>query len=165
VAKDQFSFDIVSEVDPQEIRNAYDQAERELLTRFDFKGTETSMSLDEDLIEIRSQTDHRLKAAVEVLKEKMVRRQISLKALREGPIMPAAKGTVKMTVHVNRGINDERARDLTKFIKKTGLKVQSQVQGTQVRVSAKKKDDLQAVIAAVKEQDFGIPLQFTNYRP
>ncbi len=165
MAKDQFSFDIVSEVDPQEIRNAYDQAERELLTRFDFKGTETSMSLDEDLIEIRSQTDHRLKAAVEVLKEKMVRRQISLKALREGPIMPAAKGTVKMTVHVNRGINDERARDLTKFIKKTGLKVQSQVQGTQVRVSAKKKDDLQAVIAAVKEQDFGIPLQFTNYRP
>jgi cyclic-di-GMP-binding protein len=165
VAKDQFSFDIVSEVDPQEIRNAYDQAERELLTRFDFKGTGTSMSLDEDLIEIRSETDHRLKAAVEVLKEKMVRRQISLKALREGPILPAAKGTVKMTVHITRGINDERARDLTKFIKKTGLKVQSQVQGTQVRVSAKKKDDLQAVIAAVKEEDFGIPLQFTNYRP
>jgi cyclic-di-GMP-binding protein len=165
VAKDQFSFDIVSEVDPQEIRNAYDQAERELLTRFDFKGTGTSMSLDEDLIEIRSETDHRLKAAVEVLKEKMVRRQISLKALREGPILPAAKGTVKMTVHISRGINDERARDLTKFIKKTGLKVQSQVQGTQVRVSAKKKDDLQAVIAAVKEEDFGIPLQFTNYRP
>ena len=165
MAKDQFSFDIVSEVDPQEIRNAYDQAERELLTRFDFKGTGTTMSLDEDLIEIRSQTDHRLKAAVEVLKEKMVRRQISLKALREGPILPAAKGTVKITVHITRGINDERARDLTKFIKKTGLKVQSQVQGTQVRVSAKKKDDLQAVIAAVKEEDFGIPLQFTNYRP
>jgi uncharacterized protein YajQ (UPF0234 family) len=165
MAKDQFSFDIVSEVDPQEIRNAYDQAERELLTRFDFKGTGTSMSLDEDLIEIRSQTDHRLKAAVEVLKEKMVRRQISLKALREGPILPGAKGTVKLTVHITRGINDERARDLTKFIKKTGLKVQSQVQGTQVRVSAKKKDDLQAVIAAVKDEDFGIPLQFTNYRP
>ena len=165
MAKDQFSFDIVSEVDPQEIRNAYDQAERELLTRFDFKGTGTSMSLDEDLIEIRSETDHRLKAAVEVLKEKMVRRQISLKALREGPILPAAKGTVKMHVNITRGINDERARDLTKFIKKTGLKVQAQVQGTQVRVSAKKKDDLQAVIAAVKDEDFGIPLQFTNYRP
>jgi len=165
VAKDQFSFDIVSEVDPQEIRNAYDQAERELLTRFDFKGTGTSMSLDEDLIEIRSETDHRLKAALDVLKEKVVRRQISLKALREGPILPAAKGTVKMAVHINRGINDEKARELTKFIKKSGLKVQSQVQGTQVRVSAKKKDDLQAVIAAVKAEDFGIPLQFTNYRP
>ncbi|HEX9235462.1 MAG TPA: YajQ family cyclic di-GMP-binding protein [Actinomycetota bacterium] len=165
MAKDQFSFDIVSEVDPQEIRNAYDQAERELLTRFDFKGTGTSMSLDEDLIEIRSETDHRLKAALDVLKEKVVRRQISLKALREGPILPAAKGTVKMAVHINRGINDEKARELTKFIKKSGLKVQSQVQGTQVRVSAKKKDDLQAVIAAVKAEDFGIPLQFTNYRP
>jgi uncharacterized protein YajQ (UPF0234 family) len=165
MAKDQFSFDIVSEVDPQEIRNAYDQAERELLTRFDFKGTGTSMSLDEDLIEIRSQTDNRLKAAVDVLKEKVVRRQISLKALREGPILPAAKGTVKMTVHINRGINDEKARELTKFIKKSGLKVQAQIQGTQVRISAKKKDDLQAVIAAVKEEDFGIPLQFTNYRP
>jgi uncharacterized protein YajQ (UPF0234 family) len=161
----QFSFDIVSEVDLQEIRNAYDQAEREILQRFDFKGTGTSMSLDEDLIEIRSETDHRLKAAAEVLKEKMVRRQISLKAVREGPILPAAKGTVKMTVHISRGINDDKARELTKFIKKSGLKVQSQVQGTQVRVSAKKKDDLQAVIAAVKEEDFGIPLQFTNYRP
>src|SRR5919197_36358 len=126
MAKDQFSFDIVSEVDPQEIRNAYDQAERELLTRFDFKGTDTSMSLDEDLIEIRSQTDNRLKAAVEVLKEKMVRRQISLKALREGPILPAAKGTVKQAVHVNRGINEERARELVKFIKKSGIKVQTQ---------------------------------------
>jgi uncharacterized protein YajQ (UPF0234 family) len=165
MAKDQFSFDIVSEVDPQEIRNAYDQAERELLTRFDFKGTSTSMSLDEDMIEVRSQTDNRLKAAVEVLKEKVVRRQISLKALREGPILPAAKGTVKMTVHINRGINDEKARELTKFIKKSGLKVQAQIQGTQVRVTAKKKDDLQSVIQAVKEEDFGIPLQFTNYRP
>jgi uncharacterized protein YajQ (UPF0234 family) len=165
VAKDQFSFDIVSEVDPQEVRNAYDQAERELLTRFDFKGTGTSMSHDEDMIEIRSDTDNRLKAALDVLKEKAVRRQISLKALREGPILPAAKGTVKMTVHINRGINDEKARELTKFIKKSGLKVQAQIQGTQVRVSAKKKDDLQAVIAAVKDEDFGIPLQFTNYRP
>jgi uncharacterized protein YajQ (UPF0234 family) len=163
--KDQFSFDIVSEVDPQEVRNAYDQAERELLTRFDFKGTGTSMSHDEDMIEIRSDTDNRLKAALDVLKEKAVRRQISLKALREGPILPAAKGTVKMTVHINRGINDEKARELTKFIKKTGLKVQAQIQGTQVRVSAKKKDDLQTVIQAVKDEDFGIPLQFTNYRP
>src|ERR1041384_65584 len=95
MAKDQFSFDIVSEGDPQEIRNAYDQAERELLTRFDFKGTGTSMSHDEDMIEIRSETENRLKAALEVLKEKMVRRQISLKALREGPILPAARSTYR----------------------------------------------------------------------
>jgi uncharacterized protein YajQ (UPF0234 family) len=165
MAKDQFSFDVVSEVDLQEVRNAYDQAERELLTRFDFKGTGTSMSHDEDLIEIRSDTEHRLKAAVEVLKEKVVRRQISLKALREGPVLPAARGTVKRTVHINRGISEEPAREITKFVKKSGVKVQCQVQGLQIRISGKKKDDLQAVIQALKDQDFGIPLQFTNYRP
>src|SRR6266516_5152436 len=107
MAKDQFSFDVVSEVDSAEVRNAYDQAEREVITRFDFKGTGTSLSRDEDMIEIRSDTENRLKAALEVLKEKMVRRQISLKAVREGPILPAAKGTVKLTVHISRGIKDE----------------------------------------------------------
>jgi uncharacterized protein YajQ (UPF0234 family) len=161
----QFSFDIVSEVDPQEIRNAYDQANREILTRFDFKGTDTSLSLDQDLIEVRSSTDHRLKAAVEVLKEKLVRREISLKALHEGPILPAARGSVKQTLNINRGISDERGREISKFIRGLPPKVQAQVQGDQLRVTAKKKDDLQAVIRAVKDEDFGIPLQFTNYRP
>jgi len=94
-----------------------------------------------------------------------VRRQISLKALREGPVLPAAKGTFRQAVHINRGINEEKARELTKFIKKSGLKVQTQIQGDQLRVTAKKKDDLQAVIAALKAEDFEIPLQFTNYRP
>ena len=165
MAKDTFSFDIVSEVNAAEIRNAVDQTEREILTRFDFKNTQTSISRDEDLIELRSSTENRLSAALEVLKEKMVRREVSLKALREGPVLPAARGTFRQAVNVNRGINDEKARELTKFIKKTGLKVQTQVQGDQLRISAKKKDDLQAVIRAVKEEDFGIPLQFTNYRP
>jgi cyclic-di-GMP-binding protein len=165
MAKDQFSFDIVSQVDPQEVRNAIDQAEREIITRFDFKNTGTSVSQDDDLIELRSGTENRLKAALEVLKEKMVRRQISLKALREGTVLPAAKGTVRMTCHINRGINEEKAREITKFIKKSGLKVQTQIQGDQLRVSAKKKDDLQAVIQALKAEDFEIPLQFTNYRP
>ena len=165
MAKDQFSFDVVSQVDPQEVRNAYDQAEREIITRFDFKNTGTSLSHDDDLIEIRSSTENRLKAALEVLKEKMIRREISLKALREGPVLPAARSTYRQTVHINRGINEEKARELTKFIKKSGLKVQVQVQGDQLRVTAKKKDDLQAVIRALKDEDFGIPLQFTNYRP
>jgi len=165
MAKDQFSFDVVSEVNPAEIRNAVDQAEREIATRFDFKNTGTSVSLDADTIELRSATENRIKAAVDVLKEKLVRREISLKALSEGPILPAAKGTVRQNLHVNRGINDEKARELTKFIKKSGAKVQAQVQGDQLRVSAKKKDDLQAVIQAIKAEDFGIPLQFTNYRP
>ena len=160
-----FSFDIVSEVDLQEIRNAYDQANREILTRFDFKGTDTSLSLDEDLIEVRSQTDHRAKAAVEVLKEKLVRRNISLKALHEGPILPAARGTVRQTLNINRGIDEDRGRQISKFIRGLPVKVQTQIQGDQLRVTAKKKDDLQAVIRAVKDEDFGIPLQFTNYRP
>jgi uncharacterized protein YajQ (UPF0234 family) len=165
VAKDQFSFDIVSEVDAQEIRNAYDQASREILTRFDFKNTGTSLSLDDDMVELRSSTENRLKAAVDVLKDKAVKRSISLKALSEGPVLPAAKGTVRQSIHITRGISDEKARELTKFIKAAGLKVQTQVMGDQVRVSGKKKDDLQDVMKAVKEHDFGIPLQFTNYRP
>ncbi|HEX2090408.1 MAG TPA: YajQ family cyclic di-GMP-binding protein [Actinomycetota bacterium] len=165
MAKDQFSFDIVSEVDTHELRNAYEQASREIQTRFDFKNTGTSVGLDEDMIEVRSSTENRLKAAVDVLKDKMVRRSVSLKALSEGPVLAAAKGTVKQNLHVNRGISDDKAREITKFVKGTGLKVQSQVQKDQVRISGKKKDDLQNVIKALKEKDFGIPLQFTNYRP
>ena len=165
MAKDQFSFDIVSELDPQEVRNAVDQAVREVGTRFDFKGTETSIALDADLIELRSSTEDRLKAAREVLREKFVRRELSLKAVTDGPVQPAARGSVRQNLHVNRGISDEKARDLVKLIKKTGIKVQTQIQGDQLRVSGKKKDDLQAVMQAVKAEDFGIPLQFTNYRP
>jgi cyclic-di-GMP-binding protein len=165
MAKDQFSFDVVSEVDQHEVKNALDQASREIQTRFDFKGTGTGLSMDEDLIEVRSSTENRLKAAVEVLREKFVRRSISLKALREGPILPAAKGTVRQSVHINRGISEDKAREITKFIKGSGIKVQTQVQGEQLRVSGKKKDDLQDMIKALKEKDFEIPLQFTNYRP
>jgi cyclic-di-GMP-binding protein len=162
---DQYSFDIVSEVDLQEVRNAYDQANREILTRFDFKGTGTSLSLDEDMIEIRSDTDSRLKAALEVLKEKCVRREIPLKSLSEGPILPAARGTVRQNVHINRGISDDKAREITKFVKTSGLKVQAQIQKDQVRISSKSKDALQGIMKAVRDHDFDIPLQFTNYRP
>jgi len=165
VAKDQFSFDIVSEVDQHEVKNALDQATREIQTRFDFKATNTGMSMDQDLIEVRSSTENRLKAAVDVLKEKFVRRSISLKALREGPVLPAAKGTVRQSLHINRGISEDKAREITKFIKGSGIKVQTQIQGEQLRVTGKKKDDLQEVIKALKEKDFDIPLQFTNYRP
>ena len=94
-----------------------------------------------------------------------MRRELSLKALSEGPVQPAARGSVRQTLHVNRGISDEKARALVKLIKKTGVKVQTQIQGDQLRITGKKKDDLQAVIQAVKGEDFGIPLQFTNYRP
>lgn len=161
----KFSFDVVSEVDLQEVANAVDQARREVATRFDFKNTDTGISQDADLIEVRSSTEDRLKAAVDVLKDKLVRRKVSLKALSEGPVQPGAKATVKQALHISRGINEDKARDLNKFIKGLGLKkVQTQVQGDQLRVSAPKKDDLQAVIQALREEDFGIPLQFTNYR-
>ena len=165
MAKDQFSFDIVSEVSMPEVSNAVDQAQREITQRFDFKNTGTFVDRDDKLIEIRSSTEDRLKAALEVLKEKAVRREISLKALSEGPILPAAKGTYKQSVHVTVGISDEKAKEIVKFVKGTGVKVQSQIMGDQVRVTGKKKDDLQAVIRAVKEHDFGIPIQFTNFRP
>jgi len=164
VAKDASSFDVVSEVDMPEVGNAVDQARREVATRFDFKNTATTIEQDGNVLEVRSSTEDRLKAAVEVIKEKMVRRRVPLKALGEGPILPAAKGHSRMSININRGISEEKAREMVKFIKATGLKVQSQVQGDQIRVSGKKKDDLQAVIAALKEHDFGIPLQFVNRR-
>jgi uncharacterized protein YajQ (UPF0234 family) len=158
------SFDLVSEVDLAEVTNAYDQARREVVQRFDFKNTGTSMELDRDLVEFRSSTEDRLKAAVEVFKDKCVRRKVPLKALQEGPVLPGAKGTFRQAVNVRRGVTDEKAREINKFIKSLGLKVQTQFQGDHIRVTAKQKDDLQQVIASVKERDFDLPLQFTNYR-
>ncbi|MGH2767418.1 MAG: YajQ family cyclic di-GMP-binding protein [Actinomycetota bacterium] len=160
----QFSFDVVSELDAQEVRNALDQARREISNRFDFKNTATEIRHEGASIEVRSNSEGRVKAALEVLKEKMVRRNVSLKALQEGRIQPAAGGSYKQTLTLVEGISDEKARSLIKFIKQQGLKVQTQIQGSQLRISSKSKDDLQRVMRAIKEQDFGIPLQFTNYR-
>jgi len=165
VAKQDFSFDIVSQVSMPEVSNAVDQARREIAQRFDFKNTGTNITQDDKLIEVRSSTEDRLKAAVEVLKEKAVRREVSLKALHLGPVQPAAKGATKQVINVNVGISEEKAREIVKFVKGLKTKVQSSVQGDQVRVSSKAKDDLQAVIRAVKEHDFDVPLQFVNFRP
>ena len=165
MAKDAFSFDIVSEVSMPEVANSVDQARREISQRFDFKDTGTSISQDDKLIELRSSTEDRMKAALEVFKEKAVKRDVSLKALQVGPIQPAAKNTVRQSVNVNVGISDEKAKEIVKFVKGTGAKVQSQIQGDQVRVTSKKKDDLQTVMREVREHDFGLALQFTNFRP
>jgi uncharacterized protein YajQ (UPF0234 family) len=165
MAKQDFSFDIVSEVSMPEVANAVDQARREISQRFDFKDTGTSISQDDKLIEVRSSTEDRIKAAVEVLKEKAVRREVSLKALHLGPVQPAAKGTSKQTINVNVGISEDKAKEIVRFVKGLKVKVQSHIQGDQVRVSSKAKDDLQAVMRAVKEHDFDVPLQFTNFRP
>jgi uncharacterized protein YajQ (UPF0234 family) len=165
MAKDQFSFDIVSEVDTQEVRNAVDQAMREISQRFDFKGTDTSIALNDDAIDMASATEDRLKAAWQVLQEKAVKRNVPLKALQPGEVQPAAKGTVRQAVKVLTGLSDEKAKEISKFARQAVPKVQTQIQGAQVRVLGKNKDDLQAVIKAVKEHDFGVALQFTNYRP
>jgi len=160
----QSSFDIVSEVDLQEVRNAVDQASREIHQRFDFKNTDTSLSLAEDKIEMHSATEDRLKAAYQVLQEKAVRREVPLKALQPGTVEPAAKGTVRQTISLVTGITDEKAKEISKFVRQSVPKAQTQIQGAQVRVTSKSKDDLQSAIRAVKEHDFGIALQFTNYR-
>ena len=159
------SFDISSEVDQQEMRNAVDQAAREIATRFDFKGTDSSIELGSDEITLRSVSADRLTALRQVLEEKLAKRQISMKAVDYGKVEDAAGGTVRQVAALVAGINADRARDLNKFIKALGLKgIQSQTQGEQVRVIAKKRDDLQAVIQSCKEHDFGIPLQFGNFR-
>jgi uncharacterized protein YajQ (UPF0234 family) len=159
------SFDVVSQVDMQEVRNALDQARREIANRFDFKGTDSSIDLTEHQLELHSNTEQKLKALVQVLEEKLVRRQVPLKALAYGKVQEAAKGTVRQSVTLNVGISEDRARELNKFIKGLNMKgIQSQVQGDQLRVSGKKRDDLQAVIAALRGHEFDIPLQFVNYR-
>jgi len=160
----QPSFDIVSEVDMQEVRNAVDQASREIHQRFDFKNTDTSIGLEAEAIEMHSATEDRLKAAYQVLQEKMVRREVPLKALQPGEVQQAAKGTVRQTVKLVTGISDEKAKEISKFVRQAVPKAQTQIQGAQVRVTAKAKDDLQAAIAACREHDFGVALQFTNYR-
>ena len=159
------TFDVVSEVDMQEVRNAVDQASREASTRFDFKGTDSTIELGADDITLHSATEDRLRALYQVLEEKLVRRQVSLKALEPGKVEEAAKGTARQRVAIKAGISADNAKRINKFIKDMNLKgVQSQTQGDQLRVSGKKRDDLQAVIQALKGEDFGIALQFTNFR-
>jgi uncharacterized protein YajQ (UPF0234 family) len=159
------SFDVVSEVDLQEVRNAVDQAGRELHTRFDFKGTDSSVELGTGEIRLQSSTEDRLKAVRQVLEEKLVRRSVSLKAIDYGKVEEASGGSARQTAKIVAGISSEKAREVNKKIKDAAPKgIQSQTQGDQVRVTGKKRDDLQAVIAALKGHDFGIPLQFTNFR-
>jgi uncharacterized protein YajQ (UPF0234 family) len=159
------TFDIVSQVDMQEVRNAVDQANREAATRFDFKNTDSAIELGDKELVLRSSTEDRLRALHQVLHEKLVRRQVSLKAFDAGKIEEAQKGTARQRVAIKAGISSDHAKRLNKFIKDLGLKgISSQTQGDQVRVSGKKRDDLQEVIAKCKAEDFGIPLQFENFR-
>jgi uncharacterized protein YajQ (UPF0234 family) len=159
------TFDVVSQVDMQEVKNAVDQAHREVSTRFDFKNTESTIELSGNEIHLHSATEDRLRALVQVLEEKLVRRQVSLKALDYGKVEEASRGASRQTVTLKAGISSDNARAINRFIKDKGPKgVSSQTQGDQVRVSGKKRDDLQNVIAGLREHDFGIPLQFENFR-
>ena len=158
------SFDIVSQVDMQEVRNAVDQASREIVNRYDFKGTDTSIELTDDGITIESASDGRLDAAVDVLKGKLVRRNVSLKSISGGEPQQIGGGRYKTTFTLSEGISQDAAKELVKDIKAMKLKVQVAIQGDQVRVSGKKRDDLQAVIAEVKAMDFRLPLQYINFR-
>jgi cyclic-di-GMP-binding protein len=159
------TFDVVSEVDMQEVRNAVDQANREAATRFDFKNTDSAIDLTENELTLRSSTEDRLRALHQVLDEKLVKRQVSLKAFEDQKMEEAQKGTSRQKISIQAGISSDHAKRLNKFIKELGLKgVSSQTQGDQLRVTGKKRDDLQEVIAKCKAEDFGIPLQFTNFR-
>ena len=153
------SFDISSEVDHQEVTNAMDQAAREVSTRFDFRDTNSAAELGDGTITIRSMSEDRLRAVRQVVEEKLVRRKVSLKALDWGNIEPASGGTVRQVATLVAGISSD------KFVKGLGLKgVQTQTQGEQVRVMAKKRDQLQTVIAELKGHDFGIPIDTGNFR-
>jgi uncharacterized protein YajQ (UPF0234 family) len=160
------SFDVVSKVERQEVDNALNQAAKEVGQRFDFKGTGASIAWGgEDSVVITANSDERVKAVLDVFKERLVKREVSLKALDHDEPEPAAGGSSRLSVKIRQGIDADKARAITKLIKSDGPKgVQAAVQGDTVRVSSKKRDDLQTVIALLKNADLGIPLQFTNYR-
>ena len=158
------SFDIVSQIDLQEVRNAVDQAMREVVNRYDFKGTSTSVALVDEGISVESSTEGRLDAAIDVLESKLVRRNVSLKSLSGGVPGQVGGGRFRSVFTLNQGISSEAAKELGKLIRDLGLKVQVQVQGDQLRVQGKQRDDLQAVIAELKALDYRLPLQFVNYR-
>ncbi len=160
----EFSFDIVSKTDMQEVANAMQQAQKELATRFDFKGSKSSIELTGDELVLISDDEGKLRSVKDIVESKLVRRKVSLKALDYGKVEPAAGGTVRQRAKIVQGIESEKAKAIVKTIKDAKLKVQASIQSDQVRVAGRSKDDLQKTIALVREKDFGIPLQFTNYR-
>ena len=159
------SFDVVSEIDQQELRNAVDQTARELAQRFDFKNTDSSIEQKDLVITLRSVTEDRIRAVKQVFEEKLVKRGLSLKGIEWGKLEEASGGTARQVVTMKAGISSDKAREINRLIKEKGPKgVSSQTMGEQVRVTSKKRDDLQAVINLLKESDLDIPMQYTNFR-
>lgn len=161
----EYSFDVVSKADPQEVKNAIQQAQREVETRFDFRGSISEIKHDEkDTLTLLSDDEARLTALIDVVQSKLIKRGVDIKFLEYGKLEQASKGTVRQTVTIKNGLPMETAKKITKLIKDKGLKVTTQIQDEQVRVTGKAKDDLQAAQAALKSADLDVPLQFTNYR-
>jgi uncharacterized protein YajQ (UPF0234 family) len=160
----QNSFDIVSQVDPAEVTNALNQTIKEVRQRFDFKGSTANVAFEKTELILTAEDETKLRNMNDILQQKLVRRGVPLKALDYGVIEPAAGGTVRQRAQIQQGIPQERAKEVVKFIKDTKVKVQAAIQGDVVRVSGRDRDTLQEIIAKLKEKDFGIHMQFTNYR-
>jgi hypothetical protein len=160
----EYSFDIVSRVDLQEVSNAVQQAVKEIGNRFDFKGSKSDIQLDKDTLVVVSDDEYKLKSVLDILQSKLVKRGVPLRNLEYGKPEPAAGGTVRQQIRLKQGIDQDNAKKINNLIRDTKLKVKSQIQGDQIRVSGKSKDDLQAVIAALRSADLPLELQFVNYR-
>ncbi len=159
------SFDVVSKVDIQEVRNAVDQATKEVTTRFDLKDSKSSIEFDgKEKITLGSADEYRLKAVTDILQHKLVKRNVPLKGLKYGTLIPGSNSSMRQEITLQQGIPSEKAKEIVKALKDSKKKVQASIQGDSVRVSSKDRDELQAVITLLKQKDFGIELQFTNYR-
>ncbi len=166
MASKSSSMDIVSEIDLSEVKNAVNQSMQEIHQRFDFKNSKSEITLEEkeNTITIISDDDYKLKSVIDILQGKLIKRKIPIKGLSYGAVEPATGGTVRQVVSIQQGIPQDKGKEIVKFIKGLGLKVQAQIMDDQLRVSGKKKDDLQTVMGELKEKDFGIAMSFTNYR-
>jgi uncharacterized protein YajQ (UPF0234 family) len=160
----EFSFDVVSKTDMQEVANAIQQAQKELAQRFDFKGSKSTIELTNDEIILMSDDEGKLRSVKDIVESKLVKRKVSLRALDYGSVEPSAGATVRQKAKIVQGIETEKAKAIVRTIKDAKLKVQASIQSDQVRIVGRSKDDLQKAMALLREQDYGLPLQFTNYR-
>lgn len=163
MAKDN-SFDIVSEINLQEVDNAIQQTKREIENRYDFKGSKSELKRDENKLTVTSEDEYKINSVIDILQSKLIKRNVSIKALHYGKVEAAAGGMARQHIDLVQGIDQEHAKKITKLIKESKIKVQVQIQGEQLRVSGKNRDDLQQVIQLVREANLDIPVQFVNYR-
>ena len=158
------SFDVVSKIDMQEVKNAVNQTNKEISQRYDFRNSKAEVVLEEDTVKILADSDFQLKSVIDILQSKLIRRKVAVKNLEYGKVESASGGMVRQSISIKQGIDDKTAKKIVKDIKSLKLKVQTKIMEDQLRVSGKKKDDLQKVIQFLKENDYGLELQFVNFR-